>query len=132
MRTVVVFVLVWSLCATASSGGVSCNEKEKQALLAFKQALSSARPGALSSWSLRVHDSDCCNWRGVRCVNMTGRVVGLDLSNLNLMGSLTPSLLDLKFLSYLDLSLNNFEDYHSKFLRFYDKSRRSESLFQIQ
>jgi len=63
---------------------------------------------------------------------MTDRVVGLDLSNLNLMGSLTHSLLDLKFLSYLDLSLNNFEDSHSKFLRFYDKSRRSESLFQIQ
>ncbi|XP_052186004.1 receptor-like protein EIX2 isoform X2 [Diospyros lotus] len=108
MRTVAVFVLVWSLCATASSGGVSCNEKEKQALLVFKQALSSDPLGALSSWSHDVRDTDCCNWTGVRCNNMTGRVVELDLSNLHLMGNLTPSLLDLKFLSYLDLTLNYF------------------------
>ncbi|XP_052186031.1 receptor-like protein EIX2 isoform X1 [Diospyros lotus] len=107
MRTLAVFVLVWSVCATASSGAVSCNEKEKQALLDFKQALSSDPPGALSSWSPHVHDSDCCNWRGVHCDNMTGRIVELHLSDLNLTGNLTPPLLDLKFLSYLNLSYNN-------------------------
>ncbi|XP_052186017.1 receptor-like protein EIX2 isoform X3 [Diospyros lotus] len=108
MRTLAVFVLVWSVCATASSGGVSCNQKEKQALLAFKQPLSSDPPGALSSWSLDGPNSDCCNWTGVYCDNMTGRVIELHLSNLHLMGNLTPSLLDLKFLNYLDLSGNNF------------------------
>ncbi|XP_052177494.1 receptor-like protein EIX2 [Diospyros lotus] len=108
MRTVAVFMLVWFLCATASSGGVSCNEKERQALLDFKQAISSDPFGALSSWSPHVHDSDCCNWRGVRCDNMTGRVVELNLFFLLLKGNLTSSLLDLKFLSYLDLSANYF------------------------
>ncbi|XP_052185352.1 receptor-like protein EIX2 [Diospyros lotus] len=101
MRTAVVFVLVWSVCATASSRGMSCSEKEKQ-------ALSSDPSGTLSSWSLDIRNSDCCHWKGVGCDNITGRVIELHLSNLNLAGSLTPSLLDLKFLSYLDLSHNNF------------------------
>ena len=90
-----------------------CNEKEKHALLRFKQALSDPA-NRLSSWSM---DEDCCRWEAVRCNNVTGRVVELQLSdpyvdsdntNFTLGGEISPTLLELEFLSYLDLSLNGF------------------------
>ncbi|RVW13476.1 putative inactive leucine-rich repeat receptor kinase XIAO [Vitis vinifera] len=92
-----------------------CNEKEKHALLRFKQALYD--PGnRLSSWSI---NQDCCRWEEVRCNNVTGRVVELHLgnpydidyefySNFDLGGEISPALLELEFLSYLNLSWNDF------------------------
>ena len=90
-----------------------CNEKEKHALLRFKQALSDPT-NRLSSWSM---DEDCCRWEAVRCNNITGRVVELQLGNPHVIngtnftfgGEISPSLLELEFLSYLDLNWNTFE-----------------------
>ena len=92
-----------------------CNEKEKHALLRFKQALSDPA-NRLSSWSM---DEDCCRWEAVRCNNVTGRVVELHLENpydsdyeffinFKLGGEISPALLELEFLSYLNLSWNGF------------------------
>ena len=90
-----------------------CNEKEKHALLRFKQALSDPA-NRLSSWSI---NEDCCRWEAVRCSNVTGRVVELQLgnpyvdsdhTNFMLGGEISPALLELEFLSYLNLSWNAF------------------------
>ena len=91
-----------------------CNEREKHALLRFKQALSN--PGnRLLSWSM---DEDCCRWEVVCCSNVVGRVVDLqlgnpyvysDYTNFVLRGEISPALLELEFLSYLNLSWNDFE-----------------------
>ncbi|XP_059629269.1 receptor-like protein EIX1 [Cornus florida] len=95
---------------------VVCNEKEKRALLSFKQGLTDPS-NRLSSWFV---EQDCCTWTGVRCNNITGRVVELHLHNdhslddyesyqaHSLGGKITPSLLELEYLSYLDLSNNDF------------------------
>ena len=95
---------------------MDCLEVEKEALLKFKQGLTDPS-GQLSSWV----GEDCCKWRGVSCYNKTGRVIKLKLGNpfpnslegngtvSELGGEINPSLLNLKYLNYLDLSMNNFE-----------------------
>ncbi|XP_010672176.4 LOW QUALITY PROTEIN: receptor-like protein EIX2 [Beta vulgaris subsp. vulgaris] len=72
----------------------------------------------MSSWG--DHDDDnrnCCQWNGVRCDNQTGHVVKLNLPGVDtdvyekrcLVGKLNSSLVNLKHLSYLDLSYNYFQ-----------------------
>ncbi|KAF8378106.1 hypothetical protein HHK36_029442 [Tetracentron sinense] len=99
---------------------VACAEKERIALLEFKEGLNDYS-GWLSSWV----GEDCCRWSGVGCSKKTGRVVKLDLrsplciyqiSDIDksgrevfnrscLSGKINPSLLQLKHLNYLDLSM---------------------------
>ncbi|KAG6655337.1 receptor-like protein EIX1 [Carya illinoinensis] len=92
---------------------VRCIEKERQALLQFKQHLVDPNHW-LSSWD---SGEDCCKWEGINCSNKTGHVVQLDLrsdwsyaerSTKYLEGEISISLLGLQYLTYLDLSFNNF------------------------
>ncbi|KAK9286336.1 hypothetical protein L1049_014729 [Liquidambar formosana] len=95
---------------------LGCRQIEKEALIEFKKSLTDPSD-RLSSW---VIGGDCCNWSGVVCNNRTGHVVKLKLRNLipdsfdadgtthRLGGKINSSLLDLKYLNYLDLSSNNF------------------------
>ncbi|XP_017439432.2 receptor-like protein EIX2 isoform X2 [Vigna angularis] len=89
---------------------ISCSEKEKNALLSFKHGLADPS-NRLSSWS---EEEDCCSWAGVRCNNFTGQVMELNLNTSvtspyrELSGEISPSLLELKSLTRLDLSSNYF------------------------
>ncbi|CAJ1976986.1 unnamed protein product [Sphenostylis stenocarpa] len=105
-----------------SNSNIHCNKKDMNTLLSFKQGLTDPSH-VLSSW---VPNLDCCQWSGVKCDNITGRVTNLDLpchtshpkvvefgekdDKLHcLSGSFSLSLLELEYLSYLNLSNNNFK-----------------------
>lgn len=79
-----------------------CVDVEIRALLKFKDGLTDDA-AQLSSWA----GNDCCKWVGVSCDNRTGQVVGLKIHRLG--GEINSSLLELKHLNFLDLSMNNFE-----------------------
>lgn len=121
--------LKFSSCVVDANTG--CVERERQALLKFKQGLKDPS-NRLSSWA----GEDCCRWAGVRCNNKTRHVIMLDLRNMYrpptasfpqdifqvivkndggdaymrscLSGEINPSLLELKYLNHLDLSMNRF------------------------
>ncbi|XP_019080408.1 receptor-like protein EIX2 [Vitis vinifera] len=105
---------------------VSCTEIERKALVDFKQGLTDPS-GRLSSWV----GLDCCRWSGVVCSQRVPRVIKLKLRNQYVRSpeandedtgafeddygaahafgcEISHSLLDLKDLRYLDLSMNNF------------------------
>ncbi|MBA0856276.1 hypothetical protein Goshw_025936 [Gossypium schwendimanii] len=106
--------------SNTDSRNVVCIERERKALLELRKGLKHPS-GWLSSWV----GKDCCNWTGINCSDTTGNVLKLDLKTIDvsssfgqsealnnrtcLGGMLNPSLLNLKYLSYLDMSGNNFQ-----------------------
>ncbi|XP_061347793.1 receptor-like protein EIX2 [Gastrolobium bilobum] len=100
------------------SSKIQCNEKDKEGLLNFKQGVEDPS-GKLSSWST---EQDCCNWKGVKCDNITSRVTELSLpcsttlptysdkvdKSHCLTGSIHISLLQFQSLHSLDLHNNDF------------------------
>ncbi|KAF8036206.1 hypothetical protein BT93_C2035 [Corymbia citriodora subsp. variegata] len=83
---------------------------EREALLKFKRNLTDPSK-RLRSW---IGES-CCKWEGVECSKKTSHVLKLDLRNpcdgledCKLGGKIHPTLNELKYLKYLDLSFNDF------------------------
>ena len=108
-------ILSLSFFKAESNSDVSCNDKEKQAVLSFKQGLINSE-NILSSWTKQ---KDCCRWDGVHCNNITGRATELRLNfswdgdedfnyRKRLGGAISHSLLELEHLNCLDLSENEF------------------------
>nr|XP_048330838.1 receptor-like protein 7 [Ziziphus jujuba var. spinosa] len=73
----------------------SCHDDERSALLQFKESFvivnksaSQCDPKVLQWNSYGVNTSNCCLWDGVQCHEVTGHVIGLDLNNSCLFGSI--------------------------------------------
>jgi hypothetical protein len=82
------------------------NSVDLNALLAFKKGITYDPQGALSNWSTTAH---FCRWNGVNCTTTPPfRVTKLTLSGYKLQGQISPSLGNLTFLTFLDLSMNSF------------------------
>ncbi|KAI3815906.1 hypothetical protein L1987_15589 [Smallanthus sonchifolius] len=120
------FLLVlslWSIClCNQNSDRVLCIATERLALISLKNDLID-RANRLSSWV----GKDCCSWSGVVCDNITGHVLEIHLhghchefslyetdderveaSKQMLGGTISPSVIKLLQLRYLDLSCNDF------------------------
>ncbi|KAI3463177.1 hypothetical protein Pfo_019840 [Paulownia fortunei] len=91
-------VLVALSCFVHTCHG-SCNQLDRDSLSSFNLSISAASP---LNWTLSV---DCCSWEGVGCDN-SGRVTNLRLPSRGLVGSISPSIVNLSSLSQLSLSHN--------------------------
>ncbi|ESR37404.1 hypothetical protein CICLE_v10027808mg [Citrus x clementina] len=119
-----VFLELFAISSFCSGNSyVGCTDSEREALLKLKQDLKDPS-NRLGSW---VVDGDCCKWAEVVCSNLTGHVLQLSLRNpfrndlryatteyedymrSMLSGNVNPSLVDLKHLTHLDLSGNDFQ-----------------------
>ncbi|XP_073126999.1 uncharacterized protein [Henckelia pumila] len=78
---------------------------DQSALLALKARVTGDPYGVLRNWSL---SSSVCNWIGVTCGARHHRVISLNVSNMDLTGSIPPELGNLSFLASLDMISNHF------------------------
>ncbi|OMO92682.1 hypothetical protein COLO4_17410 [Corchorus olitorius] len=123
------FLILILLSQTIISSSVSfsssrhlCPLDQNLALLQFKNVFSlnkcsyhdsfignlpGTKPRKIVSWK---EGSDCCLWDGVSCDNVTGNVIGLDLKDCNLHGTIDSNntLFLLSHLRRLELSENRF------------------------
>ncbi|XP_048542160.1 receptor kinase-like protein Xa21 [Triticum urartu] len=94
--------------APISHAGIATNNSsDHSALLSFKSLISDDPLQALESWGNRSMPT--CQWHGVACGSRgrrRGRVVALDLSDLNLLGTISTSVANLTFLRWLRLPSN--------------------------
>ncbi|XP_022888502.1 probable LRR receptor-like serine/threonine-protein kinase At4g36180 [Olea europaea var. sylvestris] len=98
-------------------GRIRCLEREREALLKFKDELVDEY-SRLTSWGTHEDKKDCCTWKGVYCQNHTNHVIALDLHGpsdkygllptASLRGNISPWLLEIRNLNNLDLSYNDF------------------------
>ncbi|XP_074293668.1 receptor-like protein EIX2 [Silene latifolia] len=106
-------ILTCHLChsglSNSETSSVRCFDRERNALLQFKDGITQDYCGLLASWK---DDTDCCQWHGVRCSNYTGHVTMLRLQGSEVSacieGILSPFLSELEHLRHLDLSFNYF------------------------
>ncbi|KAK7279874.1 hypothetical protein RJT34_24933 [Clitoria ternatea] len=105
-------ILVCLICSMMMFNTVTCsNVKDRNTLLNFKKGVIDPS-GFLASW---FPENDCCEWTGVKCDNITGRVTQINLpcdmddNSHCLTGQFSLSLLELDFLNYLDFSNNQFQ-----------------------
>ncbi|XP_073128061.1 receptor-like protein EIX2 [Henckelia pumila] len=88
-----------------------CFESERRALLKLKDEFVD-EDGRLSSWGAGENGRECCEWSGVHCHNRTNHVTQLNLGGDRftwpLQGMISIWLLELKHLTYLNLSNNYF------------------------
>ncbi|WJX43712.1 hypothetical protein P8452_30775 [Trifolium repens] len=109
------------LCSSNHSSPFGCMEQERKSLIELKGSFNDPS-FRLSSWK----GKNCCNWKGISCSNITGHVVKINLrnpcspkrgqyeSNCSYSKSkleaqsIHLSLSKFKYLTYLDLSGNNF------------------------
>ncbi|MED6122996.1 hypothetical protein PIB30_045206 [Stylosanthes scabra] len=104
-------------------GEVKCLDKERRALLTFKQGIRDV--GMLSTWR---DEDDCCKWEGITCSNQTGHVLRLHLPGSGFHGLIShfniSTLIDLQNLEHLDLSGHQFlNSYISEHIGLFTKLR---------
>ncbi|CAI9753686.1 unnamed protein product [Fraxinus pennsylvanica] len=92
-----IFVVV-TPCSVYTCHG-SCNQLDQDSLSSFNLSISTSSP---LNWSLSV---DCCSWEGVGC-DESDRVNSLLQPSKGLVGTISPSIVNLSHLSQLNLSRN--------------------------
>ncbi|CDP09585.1 unnamed protein product [Coffea canephora] len=120
------FLISFSLVSLAMMAAGNSNVTTDQlALLVLRDRMINSEPREIlaKNWSIT---SSVCDWIGVTCGFRHHRVTALNISNMNLTGTLPPQLGNLSFLVSLNISRNNFhgelpgELVHLRRLRYLD------------
>ncbi|GLJ20728.1 hypothetical protein SUGI_0377580 [Cryptomeria japonica] len=98
------FLLAFTPVTAHTSHKASYSDQD--ALLAFKKAVLVDPYKSLINWTPNV---TFCNWTGVACSSRRERVISLNLTGMALLGSISPYLGNLSFISTLSLKNNSFE-----------------------
>ncbi|XP_055802682.1 receptor kinase-like protein Xa21 [Solanum dulcamara] len=101
-----IFLLILFFLIQFSISLASSNETDQQALLAFINLVTSPSHFLAINWT---NNTSFCSWFGVTCSSKRQRVVALALPNLQLQGTISPSLANLSFLSVLNLDNNQLQ-----------------------
>nr|XP_027111962.1 probable LRR receptor-like serine/threonine-protein kinase At3g47570 isoform X2 [Coffea arabica] len=102
------FLINFSLVSLAMMAAGNSNVTTDQlALLALRDRMINSEPREIlaKNWSIT---SSVCDWIGVTCGSRHRRVTALNISKMNLTGTLPPQLGNLSFLVSLNISRNNF------------------------
>ncbi|WOG95996.1 hypothetical protein DCAR_0415326 [Daucus carota subsp. sativus] len=81
------------------------NETDHLALLAIKSRIIHDPSGITAAWNDSLH---FCRWAGVTCGHLHQRVTVLNLTSLGLVGTLSPHIGNLTFLTGINLEVNDF------------------------
>ncbi|CDY54566.1 BnaA08g30450D [Brassica napus] len=76
------------LCSSSSSSLNLSLVRQAKVLFSIKQSFDSYDP-SLDSWTVPNFNS-LCSWTGVSCDNLNQSITRLDISNLNISGTLSP------------------------------------------
>ncbi|KAG2244923.1 hypothetical protein Bca4012_080030 [Brassica carinata] len=94
-------------CSSSSSSLNLSLIRQAKVLVSLKQSFDSFDP-SLDSWNIPNFNS-LCSWTGVSCDSLNQSITRLDISNLNISGTLSPEILKLTSLEFLNISNNAFE-----------------------
>ncbi|XP_013629429.1 PREDICTED: leucine-rich repeat receptor-like serine/threonine-protein kinase BAM3 [Brassica oleracea var. oleracea] len=94
------------LCSSSSSSLNLSLVRQAKVLVSIKQSFDSYDP-CLDSWTVPNFNS-LCSWTGVSCDDLNQSITRLDISNLNISGTLSPELSRLPSLMFLSVSSNSF------------------------
>ncbi|KAJ0239339.1 Leucine-rich repeat receptor-like serine/threonine-protein kinase BAM3 [Hirschfeldia incana] len=95
------------LCSSSTSSLNLSLIRQAKVLVSLKQSFDSYVP-SLDSWNV-PNFSSLCSWTGVSCDNLNQSITRLDISNLNISGTLSPEIHKLSSLEFLNISNNAFE-----------------------
>ncbi|KAF8049847.1 hypothetical protein N665_2110s0006 [Sinapis alba] len=94
------------LCSSSNSSLNLSLIGQAKVLVSLKQSFDSYDP-SLDSWNIPNFNS-LCSWTGVSCDNLNQSITRLDISNLNLSGTLSTEIHKLSRLEVLNISNNAF------------------------
>ncbi|KAM7473851.1 hypothetical protein LguiB_021094 [Lonicera macranthoides] len=103
LNSLALFSIIFLLCQCSSTSPHFSNQTDQLALLEFKHQI--ANNLVFNSWNTSLH---FCQWKGVECGHRHRRVIGLNLPDQNMFGTISPHIGNLSFLRSIKLQDNHF------------------------
>ncbi|KAM7469594.1 hypothetical protein LguiA_007777 [Lonicera macranthoides] len=103
LHSLALFSIIFLLCQHGSANAHLSNQTDQLALLEFKHQI--ANNPVFDSWNTSLH---FCQWKGVECGHRRSRVIGLNLTDQNMFGTISPHIGNLSFPRSIQLQDNHF------------------------